>query len=190
MGTVDPRVPPLLSRRPVTIEEVPDEELDLGPRPESPTPSELSRLDEDGLDDTFSHIPVKPRIPPNAPPPAAAIYEAIKKIKEILRPSRGPNTKGYKHADLNMVLRGCLELMLAFLQLYASEGYSEWAKHADIIAKSAGSTSWMSRRIREWTIAFMKDDTNLPTAEYGKFNGSVLEDEDLAQEIHLHLQSV
>ncbi|KAJ6597890.1 hypothetical protein B0H10DRAFT_2231903 [Mycena sp. CBHHK59/15] len=48
----------------------------------------------------------------------------------------------------------------------------------------------MSRRIREWTIAFMKDDTNLPTAEYGKFNGSVLEDEDLAQEIHLHLQSV
>ncbi|KAJ7447331.1 hypothetical protein B0H11DRAFT_2335656 [Mycena galericulata] len=232
MGPVDPRVPPFPSRRPVTIEEVPDEELDLGPRPESPTPSELSRLDEDGLgpleeifasldcqnsvststptlsaassppsnstrpiptlppnpthpsvhfgpppftraDDTFSHIPVKPRPPPNAPPPPAAIDEAIKKIKEILRPSRGPNTKGYKHADLNMVLR-----------------YSEWAKHADIIAKSAGSSSWMSRRIREWTITFMKDDTNLPTAEYGKFNGSVLEDEDLAQEIHLHLQSV
>ncbi|KAJ7722554.1 hypothetical protein DFH07DRAFT_705759, partial [Mycena maculata] len=47
-----------------------------------------------------------------------------------------------------------------------------------------------SRRIRKWTITFMKDDTNLPTAKYGKFNGSVLEDKDLAQEIHLHLQSV
>ncbi|KAJ7652592.1 hypothetical protein B0H17DRAFT_957824, partial [Mycena rosella] len=48
----------------------------------------------------------------------------------------------------------------------------------------------MSRRLREWAIAFMKDDANLPTAEYGKFNGSVLEDEDLAQEIHLYLQSL
>ncbi|KAJ7479949.1 hypothetical protein B0H11DRAFT_1660284, partial [Mycena galericulata] len=111
-------------------------------------------------------------------------------ISAILRPSRGPNTKGYKHADLNMVLRGRLELMLAFLRLYAAEGYSEWAKNADLIAKSAGSGSWMSRRIREWTIAFIKDETDLPTAEYGKFNGSVLEDEDLAQEIHLHLQSL
>ncbi|KAJ6598062.1 hypothetical protein B0H10DRAFT_2324498 [Mycena sp. CBHHK59/15] len=48
----------------------------------------------------------------------------------------------------------------------------------------------MSRRIREWTIAFIKDETNLPTAEYGKFNGSILEDEDSAQEIHLHLQNL
>ncbi|KAJ7657126.1 hypothetical protein B0H17DRAFT_840818, partial [Mycena rosella] len=50
--------------------------------------------------------------------------------------------------------------------------------------------AWMSRRIREWVIAFAKDESNLPTAEYGKFNASLLEDEDLAQEIHLHLQTL
>ncbi|KAJ6533469.1 hypothetical protein B0H10DRAFT_1763261, partial [Mycena sp. CBHHK59/15] len=66
----------------------------------------------------------------------------------------------------------------------------EWGNTANIIAKSAGNGAWMSRRIREWTIAFMKDENNLPTAEYGKFNASVLEDEDLAQEIHLHLQTL
>ncbi|KAJ7933259.1 hypothetical protein B0H13DRAFT_1505367, partial [Mycena leptocephala] len=47
-----------------------------------------------------------------------------------------------------------------------------------------------SRRIWEWVIAFTKDATNLPTAEYGKSNESVLEDDDLAQEIHLHLQTL
>jgi hypothetical protein len=87
-----------------------------------------------------------------------------------------------------MVLHGQLELMLSFLRLYAAEGYTEWGKHADIIAKSAGNSAWMSRRLREWSIAFIKDETNLPTSEYGKINGSVLEDEDLAQEIHMHLQ--
>ncbi|KAF7344243.1 hypothetical protein MVEN_01715500 [Mycena venus] len=80
--------------------------------------------------------------------------------------------------------------MLSFLQLYASDGYSEWGKSADIIAKSAGKGSWLSRRIREWAVDFIKDDENLPIAEYGKMNGSVLEDEDLAQKLHLHLQGI
>jgi hypothetical protein len=80
--------------------------------------------------------------------------------------------------------------MLSFLRLYAVEGYTEWGKKADIIAKSAGNGAWMSRRLHEWSIAFIKDDTNLPTSKYGKLNGSVLEDEDLAQEIHMHLQGL
>ncbi|KAF7375719.1 hypothetical protein MSAN_00461400 [Mycena sanguinolenta] len=80
--------------------------------------------------------------------------------------------------------------MISFLRLYASDGYAEWAKCADIIAKSAGKGSWLSRRIREWTVDFIRDENNLPTAEYGKMNGTILEDEDLAQELHLHLQGI
>ncbi|KAJ7484582.1 hypothetical protein FB451DRAFT_1393117 [Mycena latifolia] len=227
---------------PVTIEEV-DDEGSIH-RPESPTPSEHSRLEEDGVvdweeifasvsatvmwqsdlpsapstsaasgplptpqppdhacpsvrfgapaftraDETFQPLELPP--PRRSPPPPHAIDEAIKKIHTILRPLHGPNTKGYKHADLNMVLRGRLELMLSFLRLYAGDGYTEWAKKADIIAKSTGSGDWISRRIREWSIAFVKDEANLPTAEYRKFNGSILEDEDLAQEIQLHLQGL
>ncbi|KAJ7461077.1 hypothetical protein FB451DRAFT_950615, partial [Mycena latifolia] len=50
--------------------------------------------------------------------------------------------------------------------------------------------SWLSRWIREWAVNFIRDEKNLPTAEYGKMNGSVLEDNDLAQELHLHLQGI
>ncbi|KAJ7696258.1 hypothetical protein B0H17DRAFT_1131048 [Mycena rosella] len=212
-----------------------DDIVDLS-RSESPTQSELSRLDEDGLgdledifaslqlddpihnpsgtvptssasipasvprpavrfgpisfnraDDTF--VPVRSTVP-GAPPLPAVIDEAIKNLRFILNPLRGPNTSGYKHANLNLVLRARLELMLSFLRLYAAEGYTDWVKTADIVAKSAGKGAWMSRRIREWVIAFAKDESNLPTAEYGKFNASLLEDEDLAQEIHLHLQTL
>ncbi|KAJ7938534.1 hypothetical protein B0H13DRAFT_1587591, partial [Mycena leptocephala] len=80
--------------------------------------------------------------------------------------------------------------MLAFLRLYAAEGYTGWANKADIIAKSAGKGSWLSRRVREWAIAFMKDPAYMPNAEYGKFTDSILDDENLAQEIYLHLQGL
>ncbi|THU96958.1 hypothetical protein K435DRAFT_858028 [Dendrothele bispora CBS 962.96] len=42
----------------------------------------------------------------------------------------------------------------------------------------------------KWTIDFCKDPANLPTAKYGKSNVSILEDEDLAADIHLHLQTL
>ncbi|KAJ6616052.1 hypothetical protein B0H10DRAFT_2219791 [Mycena sp. CBHHK59/15] len=44
--------------------------------------------------------------------------------------------------------------------------------------------SWLSQRIHEWSVNFIRDEENLLTAEYGKMNGTVLEDEDLAQELH------
>jgi hypothetical protein len=54
----------------------------------------------------------------------------------------------------------------------------------------AGKGSWLLRCIHEWAIDFIKDDENLPIAEYGKMNRLVLEDEDLSQELHLHLQEI
>ncbi|KAJ7200600.1 hypothetical protein GGX14DRAFT_400597 [Mycena pura] len=140
-------------------------------------------------DDTFRPKLTIPRFG-HQPPNSEIVNETIKKIHTILRPPRGPHTRGFKHADLNMVLRGRLELMLSFLRLYAGSGYAGWGRAADTIAKSAGKGFWMSRRIRQWVLAFMKDETDLPHAQYGKFNASILEDEDLSEEIHLHLQSL
>ena len=48
---------------------------------------------------------------------------------------------------------------------------------------------WMVRWLREWTHNFVCNLKNLPKHEYGKFTSSILEDEDLSQEICLHLQS-
>ncbi|KAJ7689788.1 hypothetical protein B0H17DRAFT_936732 [Mycena rosella] len=142
-------------------------------------------------DQSFSYTPApKPVGPPGCPPSAQKAEEAIVKLNAILHPSRGPNTRGFKIADLNMILRARLELMISFLWLYASNGYTQWAKSADIIARAAGKGSWLSCCIREWVVAFIKDENKLPMGDYGKMNATVLEDEDLAQELHLHLQGL
>lgn len=75
--------------------------------------------------------------------------------------------------------------MVVFLRPYAAGGYSDWSATADAIAISAGEGPWLSRRLHEWVVEFAKDDQNLPTAQYGKSNSSILEDEDLTQEIFI-----
>ncbi|KAJ7197754.1 hypothetical protein GGX14DRAFT_402382 [Mycena pura] len=160
------------------------------PPPASHPSIRLGRPEFTHGDATFR--PVEPGLAPGACalPSPKEVNAAIEKLREMLRPSRGANTRGYKHAEMNFVLKGRLELMLAFLRLYAADGYKSWGKAADTIAKSAGHGSWTSRKIREWTRDFLGDDTHLPVSQYGKFNESVLDDEDLSQEIHLHLQSL
>ncbi|KAJ7327461.1 hypothetical protein DFH08DRAFT_652112, partial [Mycena albidolilacea] len=123
-------------------------------------------------------------------PSSQQVEAAILKINAILHPSRVPNTRGYKVVDMNMVLCGWLELMISFLRLYTSNGYTQWEESADTISKAAGNGPWLSRWIRDWAVAFIKDKTNLLTAKYGKMNGSVHKDEDLAQELHLHPQGI
>ncbi|THU88018.1 hypothetical protein K435DRAFT_680604 [Dendrothele bispora CBS 962.96] len=58
------------------------------------------------------------------------------------------------------------------------------------MAQVGGKGPWLSRMLREWTITFCKNHKDLPTTKYGKSNVSILEDEDLAADIHLHLQSL
>ncbi|KAF9048075.1 hypothetical protein BDZ89DRAFT_941483 [Hymenopellis radicata] len=80
--------------------------------------------------------------------------------------------------------------MIQFLRLYKASGYTGWTLHADTVARAGGKGQWLSRKLREWSIAFCTDKKNLPTAMYGRYNSSVLTDEDVAGDIHLHLQSL
>ncbi|THV06141.1 hypothetical protein K435DRAFT_816013 [Dendrothele bispora CBS 962.96] len=70
--------------------------------------------------------------------------------------------------------------MVGFLRLYKASRYTRWTDHANMMAKVGGKGPWLSRMIYRI----------LPTTEYGKSNVSILEDEDLAADIHLHLQSL
>ncbi|SJL08507.1 uncharacterized protein ARMOST_11871 [Armillaria ostoyae] len=91
---------------------------------------------------------------------------------------------------MSMVLRARLDLMLSFLRLYRSQDFQDWTGTSNLVAQAAGRGPWMARKLREWSTSFCNDEKKLPTAEYGKFNSSVLEDEDIAQDIHVHLQSL
>ncbi|KAJ7582422.1 hypothetical protein C8J56DRAFT_1097698 [Mycena floridula] len=117
------------------------------------------------------------------------IDKGIQNIQNILTPP-WKTGKGFKRPELNFVLQAHLEMMLGFLQLYRAAGYTGWAAQADMMAKAGGHGPWMSQRLKEWSISFCKDPENLLSAEYGKFNSSILEDKDIADDIHLHLQSL
>ncbi|KAJ8593735.1 hypothetical protein M405DRAFT_730919 [Rhizopogon salebrosus TDB-379] len=49
---------------------------------------------------------------------------------------------------------------------------------------------WLAGRLREWVRAYCKDRGDLPMNIYGTWNSSILEDEDFALELLLHLQSI
>jgi len=133
-------------------------------------------------------VPSRP--PPTPPPGPDHVDQRIKDIENILHPKR---KTGYGHidSDLNYTLRTRLEMMLHFLRIYQINGYEGWIASSEQAARIGGrKAKWTARRLREWTHAFVRDTTNLPDHEYGKWNSSVLEDEDLAQEICLHLQAI
>ena len=65
-----------------------------------------------------------------------------------------------------------------------------WIVSSLAVVHAAECGPWLARKLREWLRAYIKDRDCLPLNEYGHWNVSLLEDEDLAQEIHLHLQGI
>jgi hypothetical protein len=58
------------------------------------------------------------------------------------------------------------------------------------MAHAAERGPWLARQLQEWTHAYIIDREDLPLNVYGRQNVSLLEDEDLGQEIYLHLQGI
>ncbi|KAJ7696626.1 hypothetical protein B0H14DRAFT_3529710 [Mycena olivaceomarginata] len=77
--------------------------------------------------------------------------------------------------------------------IYKSSRYQGWTIHSETVATASGksgSKTWLARKIREWSIKFCEDSKNVPTHQYGRWHSSILSDEDLAGDIHMHLQSL
>ncbi|KAJ3796389.1 hypothetical protein GGU11DRAFT_757552 [Lentinula aff. detonsa] len=124
----------------------------------------------------------------NIPTPTS-IDSAITALSDILHPPRRTG-RGFKIPDINHVVHARLELMLGFMRLYKAAGYTGWERSSDEMAVVGGKGPWLARMIRQWAISFCLDHSNLLVHEYGKFNTSIIEDEDIAADIHLHLQSL
>lgn len=65
-----------------------------------------------------------------------------------------------------------------------------WIASSLHVAHAAECGPWLAKMLREWTCAYIKDPKCLPLNVYGQWNVSLLEDEDLANEISLHLQGI
>jgi len=157
------------------------------------------------------HSPILPSTPPTQslytpkpallssgrfPPTLDEAKSALVHLKNILKPPRDSGA-GYKDARLDLLLRGRLELMQMFLATYirrvldpADMLGGKWGTTSLEVAEMAKRGPWLAWRMRQWTHTFIADNQALPNNQYGRWNASLLEDEDFAQKIHLHLQSI
>lgn len=122
------------------------------------------------------------------PPSPDLVQNAITSLEELLRLRRatGPRRVDPK---LNLLFRTRLETMAAFLRLYRASDYKDWTGSSLAAAQAAGRGVWLSRRLREWVHDYIKTG-RVPENIYGRWNSSILDDEDLAMEILLHLQGI
>jgi hypothetical protein len=127
------------------------------------------------------------------PPTIDKARVAAKGLEEIIRPHQdtGP---GHKDSGLDMLTSAQLEMMRMFLNIYISDNVARsdgWIGASLIAATAAGKGQWLAHRLRKWSRAYIKDPKDLPINPYETWNVSMLvSDEDLAQDIALHLQSL
>ncbi|KAJ7037079.1 hypothetical protein C8F04DRAFT_1180803 [Mycena alexandri] len=92
--------------------------------------------------------------------------------------------------QLNYTHFAALRPMVGTLNLYLDSELSyTWREASMIVAKSQGHGSYRARSIRSWIHAFLIAK-KLPLHRYGQYHSSILNDEDFADAIKLHLQSV
>ncbi|KAJ7656535.1 hypothetical protein DFH06DRAFT_960991, partial [Mycena polygramma] len=101
---------------------------------------------------------------------------------------------GYKDANVSAFTRNCLLGIRAMLNFYVTPvkggTYGEWGASATLAAHGLGRGKHCARVLadlaRQWIINREVLDLN----PYGDWNESMLADEDLANDIRLHLQSL
>jgi len=109
-----------------------------------------------------------------------------------------PRKKGrrYKSAGLDDVTRTQLEGMRMFLAAYVRSEtdnpgkQGNWTEASNATVAMHCKSKHYARKLRVWTRSFINDRNEIPENRYGHGNKSVIDDEDLAQEIHLHLQTI
>jgi len=95
-----------------------------------------------------------------------------------------------QESSLDVMFRGHLVAMLAFLWIYVADGSVGWHTASLVAATTAGKGNGLAWSLQVWTWDYLEDETQLPVSNYGKHMQSIIQDEDLAEEIHMHLQSL
>jgi len=165
----------------VTIDEIEDE--DCGTLcPEHGEIEELKDEDESNMEEELNCISSIVIHQARARPPMPT-SPTLKDAVTVL-------TKRSKAKTLDVIFRGRLNGMLAFLRFYMSDQGIGWREASLLAATAAGKGAGLARSLRVWVWEFLEDNDQLPESLYGQHRKSRIEDEDLAQEIHLHLQSL
>lgn len=92
-----------------------------------------------------------------------------------------------QNKKIDVFFRARITAMAGTLNLYLDPMLSfSWRECSLLAAKAAGHGVYHARNIRTWIQQYLTTQ-KLPLHRYGTFHSSILEDEDLAQDIQLHL---
>ncbi|KAG8915216.1 hypothetical protein FRC01_003742 [Tulasnella sp. 417] len=155
------------------VDEAPNEIEQPGPTSEPP----LSIATSPGPE-----APVFTPKQPSRPPPktSLALAEAVRTLGHKAR-----------RTELNPVLRGRVVAMLAFLRFYTTLSLGlNWTEASELAAVGAGKGKALARKLREWVGLYLQDPESLPKLRCANVQRTLVEDEDIAQEIKLHLLSL
>ena len=173
-----------------TIPNIPEPCPTLGVTEDDNTVSDFEDDEEVNENGPWTHTPaLAGQFTP--PPTVKEATLALADLKLILRPPRNSG-RGHKDPKLDLLLRTRLERMQMFLWNYtdpANKGCG-WMAASLKTAHAQEKGPWLAGRLREWVRAYCKDREDLPMNIYGTWSSSILEDEDFAQELLLHLQGI
>ncbi len=119
--------------------------------------------------------------------------QALDDLQEILHPARKNGKPRHLDPGLDLFVRSRLEGMRALLAFYTnprSRTYECWAASSIQAAVSLLRGTYCARILRDLCRQFISDRTVLPVNPYGDWNESMLVNEDLAQDLNLHLQEL
>jgi hypothetical protein len=86
-------------------------------------------------------------------------------------------------SSLDIVFRAHISAMIGVLNLFLDPELSyTWREASMVVAKAQGHGSTRARSIRTWVLDFVREGT-LPLHSYGYTRKTVLEDEEVLQEI-------
>ena len=127
------------------------------------------------------------------PPSLEDVQSAHTDLKKILHP-KCPNGIGYKNPEINPTLATRFQAMQLFMWRFInpdSQEFNSWEAASKSTAADMEHGDYQACKLQEWTGAFISNRENLPTNKNGHFRLTLIDkDESLAQELHLHLQSI
>lgn len=92
--------------------------------------------------------------------------------------------------SVHPVVRARLLAMATLLRLYAPGPKSKsWTEASELAAIGMGKPS-LARDLRRWTTAYLADPKNIPSVHYRNAKLSMVDNEDVVNDLKLHLQGV
>ena len=123
-------------------------------------------------------------------------FTAFTDITNILKPPRKTGRGYKKDTGLDNITRTRLEGMRMFLGAYIrletdNPGHQgNWTEASKKTVNMWCESKTHAINLRVWSQSFIDDRNEITGNNYGSGNKSAIDDEDFAQEIHLHLQQI